>query len=519
MEEADNMAHSKRYLAVGSLFAVVLLVLFACGGGGGGAGGGGGLDGNLFGAVTDATQTAVVGATVTVYDNTGTGTVVATTTTDEAGRYAFNIATMDDYLVSAEMAPAFFPAGRTVTLVTGAKTVADINLASTRDRGSQLTRPPLGADEIDSTVESTVMSWTNLDPDMASITVPANSLVPAPTADTAIAYIAPVDTVDMDSGFADWQTAFVVAVGDPVLPNNVLKVYAATGLAIVDSGDESALTANSDMTLSMPIPSDPPNLRTDAPAVSTTLWKYEANTGRWLEAGTTGTADRVGDAFEAAITEGGLYAAGEVAAATPVIGILQYSDGPAAGGVTVIAKAVDSTYRSVTTTDDTGAFSVLVESGMQAEIEFISMGSGVQRTDSVSIDLGADPENIGTIVMADIDSAGTAVLSLADLSSTGFIPASGRIYVDPDSDLRTAEIADVVFVADTVGGNVLTLQSGKNGATLLNGLTDPVTIGGVGNVTINVQTIDGHSATLTVNATRNAGNNGWDMTLTSSFQL
>lgn len=534
------MAHSKRYLAVGSLFAVVLTILFACGGGGGG---GGGLSGNLLGTVTDATQMAVDGATVTVYDDTGVVTVVvSTTTTDAAGRYAFNITTMGNYLVSAEMAPAFFPAGRSVTLVANRNTVADLNLSSTRDRASQ----EVQSTDVVSTVGATVESSTYLGgTDRASIDIAAASLetVPAvPFIGTAVVYLTPVDTTEIDSGFTDYQNVLVVGLGDPVPTGSVLKVYAAAGVAVVD-GVGSALTADvaTPMTLSMPIPADPTTLRDDAPA-SVPLWKYDPTQARWEETdGLTATRDLVDTEFyNADITEGGLYAAGEVALATAVTGTLQYNDAAtAAGGVTVIASGVDATYRSVTTTDDNGFFSVPVEDLMQTEIEFVSMGLGVQRTDSV---LAVAPAALGTIVMADISSSGEVVLHLNDTSSTGFIPASGRIYVDPDSVFYTADIADVVFVASTsdsdFGGTTLTLDVGVGGYPLVDRLLNPldatqiklsgaaafdpavtrIRIDGATPISINVQTVDKHSATITINsAILSAG--VWTVTMSSSFSL
>jgi hypothetical protein len=519
MEEADNMAHAKRYLTVGSLFAVVLMVLFACGGGGGG---GGGLDGNLLGTVTDATQMAVEGATVTLYDDTGTGTVVATTTTDAAGRYAFKITTMDNYLVSAEMAPAFFPAGRPVTLVANKTIVADLNLSSTRDRATQtiLSTPVVG------TVGGTVLSFNFLGAGQASLEIAADSLEASGVTypGTATVYLTPVDTTRMNSGFANYQFVLPAALGESVPDDMILKIYAAAGVAVVDNLGSALTTPLSapplvdPMILSFPIPADPSSLRTDAPVGvdAVLLWKYDPVSDSWSEAGTA-SRTLVTDPYTAEIAEGGLYAAGVVAAATPVTGMLQYGDSAPAGGVSVRATAADATYRNVTTTDDTGAFSVLVENGMLADIEFTSWVFGVQQTD---VSTGAVGPDIGTFVMADIYLSTAATLRLNDGISTGFIPASGRIYVDPDSDLNTAEIADVVFVADTVGGDVLTVQSGKDGDTLLNGVDfASIDIGNAGEVTITVQTVDGQSATLTVDATRNIGDDGWDMTLSSSFSL
>ncbi len=533
------MVHSKRYLAVGSLFTAVLLVLFACGGGGSGGGGGGGgvVAGNLLGTVTDATQMAVSGATVTVYDNTGAvPVVVSTATTDAAGRYSFNITTMGSYNVSAEKAPAFFPAGRPVTLVTSRTTVADLNLSSTRDRASQLVK----STAVDSTAGATVQSGTYIGgADRASVTIAADSLETAPAvpySGTATVYVSPVDTTRMNSGFADHVVVLPLAFGDPVPVGSVLKVYAAAGVAVVDAGG-TALTTDvaAPMTLSMPIPANPASLRINATS-PVTLWKYDATVDGWFDAG---TATRTADAYDADITEGGLYVAGETAPATVVFGTLQYSDATVAGGVTVIASATDETYRNVTTTAADGTFSVLVEAGMQADLEFVKWGAGVQQTVNETVDLFSEPANRGTIVMANVDSTGDAILRLNDSTSTGFIPSSGHLY-DAPAALNIAEIADVVFVASTVDPEfnfeqTLTLDAGGGGYPLVLPLDftqiklssspafDPavtrIRIDGATPVTINVRTVNGHTATITISdATLDAGN-VWTVTFSSSFQL
>lgn len=510
------MAHAKRYLALGSLLAVVLVILFACGGGGGG---GGGATFGLLGTVTDATQTAVSGATVTVYDDVGAA--VTSGTTDAAGRFGFNL-DAGTYIVSAELAPAYFPAGRSVTLVTGRSTVADLNLSSTRDRASQT----ILSTDVDSTVGAAVLSGTFIGgADRATLTIAADILETAPAipyAGIATVYVTPVDTTRMNSGFADYQFAFPVAFGDPVPAGFLLKVYAAAGVAVVDDAGAELTTPVSapplvnPMVLSMPIPADPPSLRVDALA-SVPLWKFDPALNMWSEAG---TATRNVDAYEAEIAEGGLYAAGVTATATAVTGTLQFSDAATvAGGVTVMAAATDATYRNVTTTDENGMFSVLVEDAMQADLEFIHYGSGVQQTDGMA---SVAPGALGTIVLADIDPSSDAMINMSGNSSTGFIPASGRIYV-ADTDLDTAEIADVVFVGslnNPLYGGVatLTIDSGKSGDTLINGAMDnSVRIDDSFPMTITVQTVGGDNATITVT---DVSPNGvtWDVTMRSSFQ-
>ena len=96
--------------------------------------------------------------------------------------------------------------------------------------------------------------------------VAADSLVTAlaaPYAGMATVYLAPVDTTRMNSGFADYEFAFLLAIGEPVPDTSVLKVYAAAGVAVVDDLGAALTTPLSapplvtPMIISMPIPAAP----------------------------------------------------------------------------------------------------------------------------------------------------------------------------------------------------------------------------------------------------------------------
>jgi len=539
--------------------AIPLLVLFtltACGGGGGGGAAPTPAE-SLTGTVTDTTQAAVAGVQISV-TNAATSASVASTTSDEVGRYSLRgLPTNTPLRVVATGAQGYFPMSALVTLTSSGASVVDVVLPSTRDKATAVIQS--GAISSGAAGGTVISSTTIGSGETASLTVPANSLLDASAAvytGSATVYLAPLEVGKMGTGFAPYQVVLPAAAGNSYpadFPSNILELYAATALDIVAADGSTLAGDGTTTTLTMPVPSAPAYLRSSAAAAATPiLWRYDTATSSWVEASSVPTFNAGTNSFSAAVAQTGIYAVGVTSAATSISGSLLYSDGltPAAG-VTVYVTGLDAAYQQTVFSDSAGHFSALVKDASQARLDFVSWGYGLQLSGSnvPDVDLAIDLAAIGDITLAyaqpvkGVSSAAVVQLDEADVSApvtAGIILSSGRVLVQASSGgvtdtLANTEIADVVLVAeanDIGAGGIRTfkLAVGHSGTVsdsqirVAGDLTYVPeirldTLDLTTPVNIEVVTANGHSGVLTISAIGDGGHGlgFWQVTLSSSF--
>lgn len=539
------------------VIGMFILPLFACGGGGGG-GTTASVPGEeptppppavvLSGTITDLTQDHVGGAMVTVTDFT-TGAAVFATTADAAGRYSFDETQLPMGVilnVTAE-GPAgstgYFPASAKTLLSTDRASVLDLMLPSTRYRGAL---EPTVSGTIYNSVGGLVESETFIDgPYSAFLNLPADSLLNVPAPDTADVYLTPIDISQLGNGFGYYQTVLPLAAtigdiypGDDIVTNpQVLELYAAAAFEILDSTNTPLAidpAAVDPVVLTLPIPVD---LQGTAPT-SALLWLFDRASGKW-EA--VGDATKNVTVYTADVTMPGLYLVADTFDATLITGQLLFSDGgPVAGATVYVNGTVGDTYQQVLSTDATGNFVGLVKNTGTADFQFVILMSGVQVTHTrsvswddilpLSVDIGfPEATTMGTITLDSGDEN--------DPNTIGFLPASGRLYVETDDagdtdPVAISDVADVNFVADIFGEN-LSIQPTATGSEIkLSSSTVWSTTAidltaGTTDVVVDVKTGDTDPATgepfyarITIDeVTQSIGGNIWTVTFSSQFSL
>jgi len=517
------MEKTTRFLVTLSLFTFMLLILSACGGGGG--------DGappaivpppvtdpavpppepppepplaplSVSGSVTDSDRAPVNGATVTIYNSTGTA--VTSVYSNAAGLYEVRGLPSGLYTLSASGPLGTFPTELfNLDLTSGSAPTVDIYLPST----SAATETPPG-------------SLVYMQDDMANIAMHTELDLSASTLIGTLTGVnlKPINVREFGTGEAAEVFSLAVDPADYITIWHASAAFELIG-ASLDTSGLAAILQLPVATVAQPfVPDTAPLYRLDVASMTWLQVDADPSTTMVTDDATLDSSDAF---YTADLFAGGLYRVGEVSSDTVAItGRVTYDNGSSIPGATVYINGTDYGYQQVVTTASGGTFSghILGNAGLpkyavtackkQGGVQICTVSNLDQDTSSVTVDLG-------DFMLPLTAGASTVTLTVGDGTNIGINAASGRIYTAASDVSNYADVGIGVSTFGDADGYVQVFSPEAPAGTV-NGGVDPVTVNAP--QTVLVQTAAGHTASITVTSIVDNGNT-MDVTFSIAFTL